>query len=71
MLNLIINNALFIFIYHSPGSKYWVDPEVRAKRIVNIAKYASVDFCKNYWFLGEVGKNSICQSLVLSLIIFF
>ncbi|CAH1392425.1 unnamed protein product [Nezara viridula] len=47
------------------GSKYWVDPEVRAKRIVNIVKYASVDFCKNYWFLGEVEIMQRIPSIML------
>uniref|UniRef100_T1H8Z8 Uncharacterized protein n=1 Tax=Rhodnius prolixus TaxID=13249 RepID=T1H8Z8_RHOPR len=35
-------------------SKYLIDPELRAKRIVNISRYASAEFCKNFWFLGEM-----------------
>ncbi|XP_014288475.1 hormone-sensitive lipase [Halyomorpha halys] len=71
-LNILM--ATFSEVYYSDGfiidpllrgSKYWVDPEVRAKRIVNIAKYASVDFCKNYWFLGEVEIMQRIPSIML------
>lgn len=30
-----------------------MDPEQRAKRIVNISQNAEVDFCKAFWFLTE------------------
>ncbi|XP_075232649.1 hormone-sensitive lipase isoform X2 [Lycorma delicatula] len=36
------------------SSKYLLNPELRAKRIVNISQYASVNFCKQFWFLGEM-----------------
>lgn len=39
-------------IWHS--SKYVLNPDLRAQRIVNISQYASVDFCKKFWFLGEL-----------------
>ena len=34
-----------------------MDPELRARRIVNISQYADVDFCKSFWFLAESGKQ--------------
>lgn len=37
------------------GGKFLLDPELRARRIVNISQYASVDFCKSFWFLAESG----------------
>ena len=37
------------------GSKYVLNPDLRSQRIVNISQYASVDFCKKFWFLGELG----------------
>ncbi|KAG8212792.1 hypothetical protein J437_LFUL019762, partial [Ladona fulva] len=35
------------------GGKYFMDPELRSRRIVNISQYASVDFCKSFWLLAE------------------
>ncbi|XP_048483269.1 hormone-sensitive lipase isoform X2 [Plutella xylostella] len=35
------------------GGQYLLDPELRARRIVNISQSASVDFCKAFWFLAE------------------
>ena len=32
-----------------------MDPELRARRIVNISQHASVDFCKSFWLLSETG----------------
>lgn len=40
------------------GSKFLVDPELRARRIVNISQYAGVEFCKSFWFLAESGKKN-------------
>lgn len=37
------------------GSKYLIDPELRARRIVNIAQYSNVEFCKSFWQLTETG----------------
>lgn len=34
-------------------TKFFTDPEERAKRIVNISQNAGVDFCKAFWFLAE------------------
>ncbi|XP_012267079.2 hormone-sensitive lipase isoform X2 [Athalia rosae] len=54
--------ASFSEIYFSNGTmigrcanllKYLVDPEARARRIVNISQQADVDFCKNFWLLNE------------------
>lgn len=43
-----------------------MDPELRARRIVNISQYADVDFCKSFWFLAESGKICLatCKSYV-------
>ena len=41
------------------GSKFLIDPELRAQRIVNISQNASIDFCKSFWFLTESGKFSM------------
>lgn len=35
------------------SGKYLVDPELRARRIVNISQNAEVDFCKEFWSLSE------------------
>ncbi|XP_050677425.1 hormone-sensitive lipase isoform X2 [Leptidea sinapis] len=35
------------------GGQYLIDPELRARRIVNISQSASVEFCKAFWFLTE------------------
>lgn len=41
------------------GGKFFLDPELRARRIVNISRYASIDFCKAFWFLTESGKSNV------------
>ena len=33
--------------------KYFIDPELRARRIVNISQRADIHFCKAFWFLNE------------------
>nr|XP_034832529.1 hormone-sensitive lipase isoform X2 [Maniola hyperantus] len=35
------------------GGQYLIDPEMRARRIVNISQSASIEFCKAFWFLAE------------------
>lgn len=35
------------------SGKYLVDPELRARRIVNISQNAEIDFCKEFWSLTE------------------
>lgn len=35
------------------STKYMLDAELRARRIVNISQHSSVDFCKAFWFLAE------------------
>lgn len=39
-----------------------MDPELRARRIVNISQYADVDFCKSFWFLAESGNICLVSS---------
>lgn len=35
------------------SGKYFLDPELRAKRIVMISQHATVEFTKAFWFLAE------------------
>ncbi|XP_055606263.1 hormone-sensitive lipase [Uranotaenia lowii] len=35
------------------STKYMIDPELRARRIVNISQNSNIDFCKSFWFLAE------------------
>lgn len=43
MLNYNLNNCI----------RYFFDPEARAKRIVDISHWASIDFCHSFWSLTE------------------
>ncbi|KAK9512581.1 hypothetical protein O3M35_000977 [Rhynocoris fuscipes] len=70
---LCILMASFSEMYYCDGriinpllkcSKYLIDPELRAKRIVDISKYASAEFCKNFWFLGEMELMQRLPSIV-------
>lgn len=58
--------AIFSEAYYNNGSffskatssfwtsgRYVIDPEIRARRIVNISQNADVDFCKAFWCLSE------------------
>lgn len=36
--------------------KYIYDPELRARRIVDVSQRADVSFCQAFWFLNETGK---------------
>lgn len=46
------------------SGKYLWNPELRAKRIVNISQNASIDFCKSFWFLAESELMQAIPSLV-------
>lgn len=35
------------------SGKYYWNPELRARRIVNISQNAEIDFCKSFWSLAE------------------
>lgn len=61
-----LSMAIFSEAYYNSGSflskatssmwtsgKYMLDPETRARRIVNISQNADVDFCKAFWCLSE------------------
>lgn len=37
--------------------KYLLDPEARARRIVNISQHADISFCQAFWFLNESGER--------------
>ena len=34
-----------------------MDPEQRARRIVDVVQYSSVDFIKAFWSLADTGMN--------------
>lgn len=61
-----LSMAIFSEAYYNNGSffskatssvwtsgKYILDPELRARRVVNISQNADVDFCKAFWYLSE------------------
>lgn len=35
------------------GGKYYWNPELRARRIINLSTHAGIDFCKSFWSLTE------------------
>ncbi|GAB1866183.1 Hormone-sensitive lipase [Camponotus japonicus] len=41
--------------------KYFLDPEARARRIVNISQYADISFAQAFWFLNELEILSIVK----------
>lgn len=58
--------AVFSEIYYNNNSvlercvnciKYFLDPETRARRIVNISQYADIYFIKSFWTLLEMSKK--------------
>lgn len=36
--------------------KYMLDPEIRARRIVDVSQRADISFCQAFWFLNEAGN---------------
>lgn len=65
--------ASFSEIYYSNGTllgrcansvKYLLDPEARARRIVNVSQFADISFCKAFWFLNEAGKKQRFDHIV-------
>lgn len=42
------------------SGQYYLNPELRARRIVNISQNADIDFCKSFWSLTE---NELMYSL--------
>ncbi|XP_029666898.1 hormone-sensitive lipase [Formica exsecta] len=50
--------------------KYFFDPEARARRIVNISRYADISFTQAFWFLNELEILSVVSpSLVINQLI--
>ncbi|XP_044730297.1 hormone-sensitive lipase [Chrysoperla carnea] len=49
------SNSLFSKATNSMwvSGRYILDPELRAKRVVNLSQNAPIDFCKSFWFLAE------------------
>ncbi|KAL3265402.1 hypothetical protein HHI36_009608 [Cryptolaemus montrouzieri] len=60
---LIFSKATNSFV---TTTKYITDPDLRAKRIVNISTNAGVDFCKAFWFLSESEIMNQVPSIVSS-----
>jgi len=57
--------ASFSEMYYNNGTvlercansvKYLLDPEARARRVVNIFLHADISFCQAFWFLNESSK---------------
>ncbi|XP_037948822.1 hormone-sensitive lipase-like [Teleopsis dalmanni] len=46
------------------GGKYFLNPELRARRIVNISQNAKIEFCKSFWFLAESELMHMIPSIV-------
>lgn len=42
-----------VFGWCANSVKYLVDPEARARRIVNISQHADIYFIKSFWYLNE------------------
>ncbi|XP_072383528.1 hormone-sensitive lipase isoform X1 [Diabrotica undecimpunctata] len=74
---IALSMTLFSEVYYNQGSliskatssvvsttKFITDPEQRARRIVNIAQNAEVDFCKAFWFLSETELMNQLPSIV-------
>ncbi|XP_057329684.1 hormone-sensitive lipase [Microplitis mediator] len=71
---LVSSMATFSEIYYTNGSllnrctqsvKYFIDPEARARRIVNISQRAEVDFCKSFWMLNEADIIQFVPSMLM------
>ncbi|KAF6205243.1 hypothetical protein GE061_019411 [Apolygus lucorum] len=73
---LLILMASFSEMYYSDGKlldpvlksgKYLYNPELRAKRVVNLSQYGSVNFCKSFWLLGEIEIMARVHSMLNTL----
>ncbi|XP_063977134.1 hormone-sensitive lipase [Diachasmimorpha longicaudata] len=62
MKTVLVSMASFSEAYYTNGSflgrctnsvKYVIDPEARARRIVNVSQRADVYFCKSFWYLHD------------------
>lgn len=55
---IYLKNVYYIIIFYiiHLGSKYMLNPELRARRIVNVIQYSSIEFYKAFLFLGETGN---------------
>lgn len=45
------------------SSRFFVSPELRAKRIVEVTKNADIYLCKGFWNLSEANPLTVCHSL--------
>lgn len=46
------------------SGKFLLDPELRARRIVNLSQNSDVHFCKAFWFLAESEMMARVPSIV-------
>ena len=54
--------------FFSDGTRYFLDTEYRARRIVNVSQFASIEFCKSFWFLAQLDfMKKLPQQLMPSL----
>ncbi|KAG7199201.1 hypothetical protein KM043_018074 [Ampulex compressa] len=70
---LLVCMASFSEAYYSNGTllgrcansfKYFLDPEARARRIVNISQHADVSFCQAFWLLNETDIMHTLPSII-------
>ncbi|XP_012274425.1 hormone-sensitive lipase [Orussus abietinus] len=56
--------------------KYFLDPELRARRLVNLFQHADVSFCKSFWYINEseffknvitIGMPSVLINQIISI----
>ncbi|XP_066589495.1 hormone-sensitive lipase [Prorops nasuta] len=71
---ILVFMASFTEIFYSNGNllgrcanalKYLVDPEVRARRIVDVSQHADVSFCQSFWLLNESDIARALPSMVM------
>uniref|UniRef100_A0A0C9QX50 Lipe protein n=1 Tax=Fopius arisanus TaxID=64838 RepID=A0A0C9QX50_9HYME len=74
MKTILVSMASFSEIYYTNGSffgrcanslKYVIDPEARARRIVNISQRGDVYFCKAFWYLHDTQLFQFVPFLML------
>ena len=67
------NNQATLFKSLFSGTKYIIDPELRAKKITRVIKNANVEFCKAFWQLTEtsivqMGSNLVTPQLAVNVV---
>lgn len=68
-----LNSQATLFKSLFSGTKYILDPELRAKKVSRVIKDANVEFCKSFWQLTEtsivqMGSNLITPQLAVNVL---